>query len=629
MSTARVIDVRFEHYRPENTIGVHESLPRISWKFVDVPSCFQQTGYEIEVRRDSLVLGNSELLAVTTVTSSESQLVPWPHDELLSRNKYTVRVRATGKVTTSGDSLSTDWSEPVSIEAGLLQREEWTCKLIAAPFEESKKDVPKPEDLFRKEFESQAEGKDVLSARLYVTSQGVYEAEINGNRVGDYFLAPGWQAYSGRLQYQTYDVTNLISAQKNCLGIRVAEGWFSGRMGFEGGRRNLWADRNATWAQLEIRYSDGSSQTIVTDESWSASKGPIVLAEIYDGEKYDARLEIEGWSLPDLDLSSTGSRWTPVEVRPPIPSTVDLTSGFAEPVRRVEVLHPKEKITTPSGKTILDFKQNLVGYVRIKHVKGPRGHKILLKHAEVLENGELGTRPLRICKAEDSYTLKGEAQGESYEPRFTFHGFRYLQIDDWPASSSDADLLETIEAVVCHTDMEQAGSFACSDDRLNQLYSNATWSMRDNFLSVPTDCPQRDERLGWTGDLALFAPTATLLYNCFGILKGWLADLKIDQTAQDGIPPMVSPNVLHGDPVWGKIWPAAIWHDVTILAPWALWEATRDKDILARQYDSMTAWLSRIPRNKTGATHLWDFSVFQLGVCLLFHSTTSIFNHCD
>lgn len=616
MSAPKVIDVRFEHYRPENTLGVHESRPRISWRFEDVPSNFHQISYEIEVTRQTQKLGHYELLETTTVKSTESHLVPWPHsDELSSRSKYSVRVRATGTGSASDGTVSTDWSAPVSIEAGLLRRDDWACKLIAAPFDESKKDVPKAEDLFHKDFDTQM--KDVASARLYITSQGVYEAEINGHKVGDYFLAPGWTVYSGRLQYQTYNVTKLIADKgKNCVGIRVAEGWFSGRIGFEGGRRNIWADRNAAWAQLEIRYHDGTCQTVITDESWSVAKGPIVLAEIYDGEKYDARLEIDGWSKPGLDL--TLGQWVPVDVRPPIPPTVGLTAGFAEPVRKVETLHPKEIITTPSGKMILDFGQNLVGFVRIKHVKGPRGHKITLRHAEVLENGELGTRPLRICKAEDVYTLKGVGD-ESYEPRFSFHGFRYLQVEDWP-SPSDAKLLETTEAVVCHTDMEPAGSFACSEEALNQLYSNATWSMRGNFLSIPTDCPQRDERLGWTGDLALFAPTATFLYKCSGILKGWLLDLEIDQKQLGGVPPMVCPDVLRGDPVegtlWGKIWPAAIWHDVTILAPWALWEATKDRNILEQQYNSMTTWLSKIPRNKTGASHLWDFNAFQLGVCL-------------
>lgn len=609
MPSPSIVDVRFEHYRPENTLGVHESRPRISWRFENVPSKFQQTGYEVELKRDD----KSEFLTSKKIASTGSHLVPWPLEEdLESRTKSTIRVRAFGKVQGGDDDIVTVWSVPVSVESGLLSREDWACKLISAAFDESKRDAPKGEDLFRKDFDSKT--LDVASARLYITSQGIYETEINGQRVGDYFLAPGWTAYSGRVQYQTYDVTNLLRGnEKNCIGIRVAEGWYSGRIGFEGGRRNLWADRNAAWAQLEIQYSDGSRQVVVTDETWTCANGPIVLAEIYDGEKYDARLEINGWSLAGAALDST--KWTPVDVRPPFPTTVDLIAGYGEPVRRLETLQPKEQIKTPSGKIILDFGQNLVGYVRIKHVKGESGHKVTLKHAEVLEKGELGTRPLRICKAEDSYTLKGSDSGESYEPRFTFHGFRYLQVEDWPAASGE--IISSIEAVVCHTDMEPAGSFACSDESLNKLYSNATWSMRGNFLSIPTDCPQRDERLGWTGDLALFAPTATFLYKCSGIVKNWLVDLEIDQKEQGGIPPMVSPNVLHGDPVWGKVWPAAIWHDVTILAPWALWEATKDSDILRKQYQSMVTWLDNIPKNKTRATHLWDFKAFQLSVSFL------------
>jgi alpha-L-rhamnosidase len=270
-----------------------------------------------------------------------------------------------------------------------------------------------------------------------------------------------------------------------------------------------------------------------------------------------------------------------------------------------------DKILSPSGKTIVDFGQNLVGYVRLKNIRGPRGHKITLSHAEVLENGELCTRPLRICKATDEYKLKGAAAGESYEPRFTFHGFRYAQIDNWPGDNLD---LASLEAVVCHTDMQSAGSFECSEPLLNKLYQNVRWGMRGNFLSVPTDCPQRDERLGWTGDLALFVPTAVLILDCFNMLKNWLIDVEHDQGVLGGVPPMVSPNATLPDPVWCRRVPCAIWHDVTILAPWALYQETGDLAILAQQYNSMLTWMRVLPRNKSGATHLWDNSVFQLGV---------------
>lgn len=556
-----------------------------------------QAEYEIEVNR----LSSKDVKSVRVV-SAESHLVPWPfpNDPLRSRERCSVRVRAWGKTRLYPFA----WSDSAFLEIGLLQRTDWTSKLISAPWAEENPDEPQPEDLFRKGFSLQPKPR---SARLYITSLGVYEAQINGKRVGDYFLAPGWTSYHGQLQYQTYDVTSLLRSQNNCLGVRVAEGWYKGRFGFAG-QRNHYGTRTALLVQLEILSDDGTTVTISTDSSWVSTRGPISRAEIYDGEICDARATIQGWSdigAIDIDI------WKPVEVLSPLPEEQHLVAGSKPPVRRLEVIRPVQTIRTPSDKLVLDFGQNLVGHLRIKRLRGPAGHQITLYHAEVLENGELGTRPLRNCKARDIYTFCGDADGETYEPRFTFHGFRYAQIDGWP---SDSDPLQFIEAVVCNTDMEKAGSFSCSDLKINQLFTNTRWSMRGNFLSIPTDCPQRDERLGWTGDLALFASTATLIYNCFGIIKDWLQDVSYDQQKQGGVPPMVSPNVLKGVPIWGDGTCSAIWHDVTVLAPWALWEETGDLGILEQQYESMTSWLDSIPRNKSRLNHLWDLSMWQLGV---------------
>ncbi|KAK4096664.1 glycoside hydrolase family 78 protein [Parathielavia hyrcaniae] len=606
-----VSDVQFEQYHEPNTFGVHETKPRLSWKLTNAPSGFRQHGYEVEL---SVQHTPAETTAVSTVkhTSALCTLVSWPFDEpLQSRQRVSVRVRVWDE-----QAKVTDWSEPARLEVGLLNRAtDWTAQLITAPWAPSTSTSgPQPEQLFRKPFSVDSEAS-IDRARLYITAQGVYEAEINGGRIGDHFLAPGWTAYDGRLQYQTYDVTGALqSTGANCLGVRIAEGWFCGRIGFEGGHRNIWGPHPALMAQLEITYSDGSVQGVCTDASWSVTSGPIRLAEIYDGEKYDATLEVPSWSCAagdNIAESAAGSRWEPALVLPPLPDAVQLTAGFGEPVRRVETLQPVEKMTTPLGKTIVDFGQNLVGYIRVKKIRGARHDKITLSHAEVLENGELGTRPLRICRATDEYTLKGTPEGESYEPRFTFHGFRYLQVDGWPG---DLDLLASVEAVVCHTDMKPAGDFACSEPLLNQLYQNVRWGMRGNFLSVPTDCPQRDERMGWTGDLALFAPTAVLIYDCFNMLRNWLIDVEHDQGVLGGVPPMVSPNATLPDPVWCRRLPCAIWHDVTILGPWALYEETGDVAILAQQHNSMLEWMRVLPRSKSGTlTHLWDPAPFQLG----------------
>ncbi|KAE8159799.1 bacterial alpha-L-rhamnosidase-domain-containing protein [Aspergillus tamarii] len=591
---ALVHKVQFEHYRPPNTLGVQEREPRISWRFSNVPRHFRQESYEIQIF-DS----QHTLLSAVKRTSQQFNLVPWPSDlPLKSREKVYLRVRVW-----DGEGYISPWSEEACLETGLLERNDWQCERIAAPWGPQTTE-PAPEELYRKEFSLAG---TVRQARLYVTAQGVYEAEINGRRVGDYFMAPGWTTYDGRLQYQTYDVTSMLSLDRNCIGVRVAEGWFCGRIGFEGGHRNIWGSHTALMAQLEVTYLDERVDTISSDRSWVVTTGPIRLAEIYDGEKYDATRETPGWSSP---TNTSRPSWQPVLPMDPLPHTVELTPGFSEPVRRTEVVQPIHKIVTPSGKIILDFGQNLVGYVRLKNIKGPRGHTVRLSHAEVLEHQELGTRPLRICQAIDEYTLKGGPHEELYEPRFTFHGFRYVQIDGW---EGDTDLAMSAEAVVCHTDMKQVGTFSCSDSLVNQLYKNVCWGMRGNFLSVPTDCPQRDERLGWSGDLALFVPTATLIYDCFNMLRNWLVDVEHDQNLLGGVPAMVTPNATLPDPIWCRRVPCAIWHDVTILAPWALYQETGDRSILVQQYASMIAWLKRLPRNSTGSTHLWDTTIFQLG----------------
>lgn len=610
MSTTPV-DVRFEHYLPEYTLGVQESQPRISWRFKKAPKGFQQKSYELElVEIDSSGKEKQKRqLIVIQVKSSESVLVPWPHHQpLRSRQRVSVRVRVCDDT-----GLTSAWSEESILEAGLLERADWTCYRITTslPFDSSK---PEPEQLFRKQFSARFM---VTQARLYITAQGLYEAEINGRRVGDQLLTPGWTDYSKRLQYQTYDVTHLISqAPKiNCLGVRLAEGWFCGRIGFDGGTRNWWGDQPATMAQLEIQYVNGEQDVISTDGTWQSTSGPTLLAEIYDGEKYDANLELPGWSTVD-DASPVSNSWRPVAVLPSLPETTVLIAGSGEPVRSIQVLKPVRIIQTPSGKTVVDFGQNITGYTRIKNVCGAKGRTITLWHAEVLEHQELGRRPLREADACDRYTLRGAADGESWEPRFTFHGFRYVQVDGWPSSSSSSTedtLIHDLEAVVCHSAMESIGYFSCSDPKLEKLHSNVVWSMRDNFVSIPTDCPQRDERLGWLGDLALFAPAATLLYNCHGLLANWLVDVRGDQDDLNGIPPVLTPNVARKHVFWGPVTPFAIWHDCTILAPWALYQATGDAAILACSYKSMITWLDRIPRNKAQNSVLWNPFNFQLG----------------
>jgi len=592
-----VTDVRFEHYHTPTALGVQDSEPRISWKIAHNDSCRIQNGYEVELTKYGPNKEAQDVLVVSQ-QSQENILTQWPFKEpLQSRQHVSIRVR----VWDEQDKKSL-WSEPAHLEVGLLHRSDWTCERIAAPWA-SKTTEAGPEDLFRKQFVLR---DSPVKAQLYITAQGVYEAEINGERVGDYFLAPGWTSYDGRLQYQTYDIISQLVKGSNCIGIRVAEGWFCGRIGFEGGHRHIWGPHTALLAQLEVTYADGQTCRIDSDGSWKVMKGPTRLAEIYDGEKYNMMIEVPNWSSV-TDQENLLEGWADVQTLAFPPASTQLVAGFAEPVRRIEIIHPVKEITTPTGKRVLDFGQNLVGYLRLSGIKGHDGHKITLQHAEVMENKELGIRPLRICQAKDEITLRHSEPEICWEPRFTFHGFRYAQIDGWPGPFN----LSCVEAVVCHTDMKPAGHFSCSDTLLNQLYRNIVWGMRGNFLSVPTDCPQRDERLGWTGDLSLFAPTACLIYDCFGILKNWLIDVAHDQDVLGGVPPMVSPNATLPDPIWCRRVPCAIWHDVTIIVPWALYQETGDEIILAQQYDSMMKWMKVLPRMESG---LWDPKPFQLGV---------------
>jgi alpha-L-rhamnosidase len=495
-----------------------------------------------------------------------------------------VRVRVWGT-----DGKGSDWSQLYPVEAGLLVPADWTAQFVT-PATGNDESQSSPAPLLRKEFEVR---KGFTQARLYITALGLYEAQLNGNPIGDQVLAPGWTSYHHRLRYQTFDVTNLLTEGPNALGAILGEGWFKGRFGYAGGRTNIYGDKLALLAQLEVTYADGSTERIVTDESWRTAVGPVLESTLYDGETYDARLERAGWSVPGYDAND----WSGVSLVEWDFATLEAPLG--PPVRRIQEVSPVSITKSPSGRTILDFGQNLVGRLRLT-VKGEAGQTITLRHAEVLQDGELCTRPLRHAKATDRYTLRGAAP-ETYEPHFTFHGFRYAEVEGWPGPLKTED----ITAIVCHSDMERTGWFECSDPLINRLHENAVWSMRGNFLDLPTDCPQRDERLGWTGDIQVFSPTATFLYDCAGFLSSWLADLAAEQT-EEGIVPFIIPNILEEAPV-----PTAAWGDAAVFVPWVLYQRFGDKGILERQFESMRGWVDCLAA-VSGDNLLWDEG-FQFG----------------
>ena len=580
-SARATLDLRVEHLR--DVFGVGTDRPRLSWIVETETQGWRQAAYEIEAYEAE----GKHCGQTGRVESDQSVLVDWPFEPLSSREQVSVRARVWGM-----DGGASDWSEPTSIEVGLLHPQDWSARFVGPDWEEDLSQ-PQPAPLLRREFDVRS---GMRMARLYITSLGVYEAQLNGKVIGDHVMAPGWTSYKHRLRYQTFDVTDFLQEGRNAIGAMLGDGWFRGRLGFGGGHRNIYGDRLGLLAQLEIAYDDGTVERVVTDDAqaWHAVAGPILASDIYDGEMYDARLERDGWSEPNFD----DSEWTSVRLIEWDLAT--LVAPIGPPVRRIEAISPVSILASPSGCTLLDFGQNLVGKLRLT-VEGPAGHTVTLRHAEVLENGELGTRPLRTARATDQYTLRGEGI-ETWEPRFTFHGFRYVQVENWPGELS----LDDIRAVVCHSDLERTGWFECSDPLINRLHENVVWSMRGNFFDLPTDCPQRDERLGWTGDIQVFSPAASFLYDTYGFLASWLQDLAAEQREVGGIVPAVVPNTIKG-PLLG----AAAWGDAAVIVPWVLYQRYGDRAILTSQFDSIRAWVDWIA-DIAGEDCLWDEG-FQFG----------------
>ena len=576
-----------EHHR--EPLGIGERRPRLSWT-VSAPPDWRQHRYQIEL---SGAAGTTITTTITTADSSDQVLVAWPGEPLRSRERATARVRVAGRAGEFGG-----WSPPVTLEAGLLDPADWQAQPVGGNWPEDPGSDDRRPALVRREFELDGEP---VSARLYASAHGLYEAEINGRRVGDDAMSPGWTAYPQRLRYYTYDVTSYLRPGANAIGAWLGDGWYRGRLGWRGGFRNVFGTDLSFIGQLEVRFADGRVQVIATDDRWLAAPGPIVATGNYDGEEYDARDERPGWSRPGF----AGPGWSRVGVRRRDPGTLVAPAG--PPVRCTEEVAAVKVLTAPSGRQILDFGQNLVGRLRIR-VRGERGSVVTLRTAEVLQDGEIFTRPLRTAKSVDRYVLAGR-EAEEWEPRFTFHGFRYVEVDGWPGDLAAAVAAGDVVARVYHTDMRRTGWFECSDELLNRLHENIVWSMRGNFLDIPTDCPQRDERVGWTGDIQVFAPTASYLFDCAGLLSSWLADLAVEQLP-DGTVPWYVP-VIPAHAMWTPIRPGAAWGDAAVLVPWALYQRFGDPAILAAQYESARRWVDLMAR-RAGAERIWEGD-FQLG----------------
>ncbi len=409
----------------------------------------------------------------------------------------------------------------------------------------------------------------IRCAVLYVTALGLYEVHLNGQRVGDHVLAPDWTDYRKRVRYQAYDVTELVKAGKNAMGALLAGGWFSGHIG--NGGYQFFGKEPAFYAQLEVTDANGQIQRIVTDDTWKWHNSPILASDFMLGESYDSRKEIKGWDQPGLD----DNEWNSVVTRDE--ASRKLQSQVMEPVREICELKPKKLTEPKTGCWVYDLGQNMVGVVRLK-VSAPAGTKITLRHAEMLNpDGTLYTKNLRGAPSVDEYICSGKGT-EIWQPRFTFHGFRYVEI-----SGVKRPRLSAVTGIVIGSDTPRTGEFQCSDPRINQLQSNIQWGQRGNYISIPTDCPQRDERLGWMGDAEVFIRTATYNADVAAFFTKWLVDVDDGQTPAGSFSD-VSPNTMNCDSV-----PA--WGDAGVICPWTIYEVYGDKRILEQHLPAMTRWV--------------------------------------
>ena len=566
MSSTKLVNLTCE-YR-ENPLGIDVIRPRLSWQIQSDRRGVRQIAYRIVTASSEADLADPEkaLWDSGRIDSDQSIHVPYSGPTPVSSQQvyWRVTVWDENNVPTTSD---TAWWE-----MGLLDESAWQADWIGSSLVGGPRTtIPAP--YLRREFEL---SDSVANARLYATAIGLYECYLNGNRVGNDLLTPGWTDYDKRVRYQVYDVTDLLKEGSNAIGAILGDGWAVGHVAWDG--RQQYADRPRFLAQLQVTYVDGSTETISTDGKWKTSPSPILETDMLMGESYDARREIPDWHVADFD----DREWAPVEIFQAPDTQLVATNGPA--VRRQEELQPKSinqisDLANPCW--VVDFGQNMVGWVRLK-VSGPEGTTISIRHAESLNpDGTIYTANLRSARNNDFYTLKGEGE-EIWEPRFVFHGFRYVELTGFPGEVTE----ESITGVVIHSDMAHSGSFECSDPLINQLQHNILWGQKGNFVDVPTDCPQRDERLGWLGDAQVFFRTAAYNMNVAGFFTKWLQDLEDAQTEAGSYPP-VAPNSLNWDLSDGG--PA--WSDAGVIIPWEMYLSYGDKGILERQYDSMSRYI--------------------------------------
>ena len=568
--------------------GIDERSPRLSWELVSDRRGARQLAYRIRVAStaEAVSSGHGDRWDSGRVESAQSTHVVYAGSALHSREQCFWTVEVWDEMETVTRSAAALWS------MGLLESSDWSARWIAANPEIVRQDPeaiaptltdPGTPAIFQRGFEL---GGEVRRATLYASARGIFELEANGRRVGEDIFAPEWTDYEKRIHYRTYDVTALLVAGHNRLSATLGDGWWSGYVGWQETRGRYGSLENSLLVQLEVELADGKRLTVGSDASWHCRTGPILSSDFMMGEVYDARREPAEDTIEDDVSKGMAAR----EVAAP---TAALVAQRAEPVRITETIAPISIAEISPGVFIFDLGQNISGWVLLRLAHVPVGTRLVLRHGERLNpDGTLYTENLRRAKATDTYIARGSAE-EIYEPHFTFHGFQYVELTGYPGKPSP----DTVTGCVIHSAIPPAGDFECSHAGVNRLWLNGVWSQRDNFLSVPTDCPQRDERLGWTGDAQVFLRTASYNRDVAAFFSKWMVDVEDAQTPE-GLFTDVAPRVPEGKNFVGldDLCGAAGWADAGIIVPWTIWRVYGDRRIIERHWKAMTAWLDYLDR---------------------------------
>ncbi|MBE7211674.1 MAG: glycoside hydrolase family 78 protein [Gluconacetobacter diazotrophicus] len=573
MLQVKVTNLRCEYF--SNPLGIDSLRPRLGWELQGDRRGIRQAAYR--VRASAHEGGEADLWDSGWVESARSVHVEYAGEALRSRQ----RVR--WQVEVRDDRGDTARSEPASWETGLLDAGDWRAAWIGSALVGTA-EAGTPCPYLRRAVELAG---PVASARLYVTALGLYEFSINGQRVGRDALRPGWTDYRYRLDYDTYDVTALLRPGTNALGAILGDGWYCGYLAHM--PRQRYGDRPRLLAQVVVEYTDGTTETIPTDAAWKTATGPLRQADLLMGETYDARLELPGWDAPGYDDAS----WEPVTTFP-VPEGVRLVARRGPPVRATQELTPAaptlcDGLADGFRGWLYDLRENMVGVVRLR-LRGPRGTTVRLRYGERLDaDGSLYTANLRKARATDFYTLRGDGE-ETYQGRFTFHGFQYVEV---ATADGALEAAPELTGVVLHSDTPPTGEFSCSDPLVNQLQRNIQRSQRGNFLEVPTDCPQRDERLGWTGDAQAFVGTAAFNMDVAAFFTKWQDDLADAQQPDGSVPPLVPWCCLgpDGGPAWA---------DAIIICPWTMYRVYGDTRLLAEHYGEFVRFLDYVTATSPG-----------------------------